>query len=109
MVLAFVDEVADVMQNCGIFKPVSFDRSQVMETCCLIKEAQRQSGDMKAMGFRRMTATGQRHDIAAPQIWNFRLRFEPFTVTMDKVVDDAFTNRLVAQDEFVSFRELHQT
>ena len=51
---------------------------------------------MKAMGFRGLTATGQRHDVAPAQVGNFRFRFEPFTVALDKIVDDAFTNGLVA-------------
>ena len=102
VVLALVDEVADVVQNRGVFKPVPLGGSQAMEACRLVEQAQGEAGDMKAMGFRCLTATGQCHDVAPPHVGNFRFRFEPFTVAMDKVVDDAFTNGLVAQDEFVS-------
>src|ERR1044071_4719873 len=80
-----------------------------MEAYRLVEEAQGQAGDLQAMDFRGMTAPSQCHHTAPPQVWNFCFRLESFTVAMDKVVDDAFTNSLVAQDEFVSFRELHQT
>src|SRR5262245_5890016 len=103
MVLSIVDEVADVMQDRGIFKPGALGGSQTMEAGRLVEEAQRQAGDMEAMDFRRMTATGQRHDIAPSQIGNLPFRFESFTVAVNKVVDDTFANGLVTEDEFVSF------
>src|SRR5688572_7694209 len=109
VVLALVDEVADIVQNRGVFKPVSFRGPQTMEANRLVEETQGQGRDMKAMDFRSLTAAGQRDDGAAPQVWNFRFRFESFTVSMDIVVDDAFTNGFVAQNKFISPGHLHRT
>ena len=58
MVLALVDEVADVVQNRSVFKPVPLGGSQAMKACRLVEQAQGKAGDMKAVGFRGLTATG---------------------------------------------------
>ena len=102
VVLAFIDEVADVMENCGKFEPLAFGLAQMMEAFGLVEEPQGETGDMEAMGFRDLAAPRQRHDVAAPQIRNVGFRFESFTMADDEIVDDAFTNGLVAEDEFVS-------
>ena len=73
-----------------------------MEAYRLIEETQGQAGDVQAMDFRGLAAAGQRDDGAPPQVGDLRFRFEPFTVALDKVVDDAFTNGLVAQNKLVS-------
>ena len=79
-----------------------------MEAYRLIEETQGQAGDMQAMDFRSMATAGQCDDGAPPQVGDLRFCFEPFAVTLDKVVDDAFANGLVAQNEFVSPCKFHQ-
>ena len=40
VVLVFVDEVADIVHDCGVFKPGPLGEPQAMEACCLVEEAQ---------------------------------------------------------------------
>jgi hypothetical protein len=40
VMLALVDEIADVVQIRGVFQPGSLGGSLAMKACCLVKEAQ---------------------------------------------------------------------
>ena len=81
----------------------------MMQPFGLVEEPQGETCDVEAVGFRGLASPRQSHDVAAPQIGHFGFGFDSFTMAVDEVVDDAFSNGLVAEDQFVSSDQFHQT
>ncbi len=108
MVLALVDEIADVVKDRGIFQPVAFGRAEAVEPPGLVEQSQGEAGHMQAVDFGSLAAAGQCQHVAAPQVGNLGFGLDPLAVAHDEIVDHTFANRLVAEDEFVPAGQLHQ-
>src|SRR5215475_836485 len=80
MVLPFIDQVTDVVEDRGVFEPRTCCCTQSMQPLRLIEEAQREARDMQAMHFGCLTAPGQCNDAPPTEIGNFGFRLEPFAM-----------------------------
>src|SRR5688572_28346925 len=84
VVLPLIDQVADVMENCGKFEPLALDLAEIMQPFGLVEESQRQTRDVEAMDFRNLASPRQSQHVAASQIRYVGLGFDPLTMADDE-------------------------